>query len=90
MVVGDGLGNYVDDFTSMQSYYLESDFAAGDYDAGVLATFDAFIGWFADFYGVRSGRATSLPYRRLTPAAAIIRRAPAISRPLPGPCWSIC
>lgn len=63
VVVGDGLGNYVDDFTSMQSYYLESDFAAGDYDAGVLATFDAFIGWFADFYGVeiREGYIPAVP-----------------------------
>lgn len=63
VVVGDGLGNYVDDFTSMQSYYLESDFAAGDYDAGVLATFDAFIGWFADFYNVdiREGYIPAVP-----------------------------
>lgn len=63
VVVGDGLDNYVDDFTSMQSYYLESDFAAGDYDAGVLATFDAFIGWFADFYGVdiREGYIPAVP-----------------------------
>ena len=31
VVVGDGLGSHVDDFTAMQSYYLERDFAAGDY-----------------------------------------------------------
>ena len=52
VVVGTGLDRYADDFASMQSYYLESDFAAGDYDAGVEKTFDAFIDWFADFYGV--------------------------------------
>ena len=52
VVVGTGLEAYADDFVSMQSYYLESDFAAGDYDAGVRAAFDAFISWFADFYGV--------------------------------------
>ena len=52
VVVGEGLESYEDDFASMQSYYLEGDFAAGDYDAGVLATFDAFVDWFADFYGV--------------------------------------
>lgn len=63
VVVGDGLGSYVDDFTSMQSYYLESDFAAGNYDDGVLATFDAFIDWFADFYGVdiREGYIPAVP-----------------------------
>ena len=52
VVVGTGLENYADDFVSLQSYYLESDFAAGDYDDGVRAAFDAFIDWFADFYGV--------------------------------------
>ena len=52
VVVGTGLENYADDFVSLQSYYLESDFAAGDYDAGVRAAFDAFIDWFADHYGV--------------------------------------
>ena len=52
VVVGTGLESYADDFVSLQSYYLESDFAAGDYDAGVEAAFDAFIDWFADHYGV--------------------------------------
>ena len=52
VVVGTGLENYADDFVSLQSYYLESDFAAGDYDDGVRAAFDAFIDWFADHYGV--------------------------------------
>ena len=52
VVVGTGLEAYADDFVSLQSYYLESDFAARDYDAGVRAAFDAFIDWFADHYGV--------------------------------------
>ena len=53
----------MEDFTSLQSYYLESDFASGNYDAGVLATFDAFIDWFADFYGVdiREGYIPAVP-----------------------------
>ena len=33
VVVGTGLESHADDFASLQSYYLESDFAAGDYDA---------------------------------------------------------
>ena len=52
VVVGTGLESHADDFVSLQSYHLEEDFAAGDYDAGVEKTFDAFIDWFADFYGV--------------------------------------
>ena len=52
VVVGTGLERYEDDFASLQSYYLEDDFAAGNYDAGVEASFDAFIDWFAGFYGV--------------------------------------
>ncbi len=31
---------------------METDFAAGDYDAGVEKTFDAYIDWFSDFYDV--------------------------------------
>ena len=30
--------------------YLEDDFAAGDYDAGVQDVFDAFLGWFYAYY----------------------------------------
>lgn len=30
--------------------YLEEDFAAKDYDAGVKKVFDAFYGWFEDYY----------------------------------------
>ena len=52
VAVGTGLEEYADDFVSLQSYYLESDFAAGNYDDGVRAAFDAFIDWFADHYGV--------------------------------------
>lgn len=32
--------------------YMEADFAAGDYDAAVLATFDALVDYLADGYGV--------------------------------------
>lgn len=30
--------------------YLEPDFAAGDYDAGVRKVFDALLGWYVDYY----------------------------------------
>lgn len=32
VVVGTGLESHADDFMSLQSYYLENDFAAGEYD----------------------------------------------------------
>ena len=32
--------------------YLEEDFAAGEYDAGVRRVFDAFCGWYESHYGV--------------------------------------
>ena len=38
--------------------YLEPDFAAGDYDAGVYKVFNAFLGWFQEYYdGSGSGSA---------------------------------
>lgn len=37
------LGDYLYD-------YLEADFAIGDYDAGVCSVFDAFLGWFVQYY----------------------------------------
>jgi len=49
---GDGLYSYGDELTDLLYYYMEEDFAAGDYDAGVERTFDAYIDWFEDFYGV--------------------------------------
>ena len=49
---GDGLYQYGQELTSLLYYYMEDDFAAGDYDAGVKKTFDAYIDWFADFYDV--------------------------------------
>ena len=49
---GDGLYSYGDELTNLLYYYMEDDFAAGDYDAGVKRTFDAYIDWFEDFYGV--------------------------------------
>ena len=52
VVVGDGLTDYGSAFSSMQYQYLEDDFAAGNYDAGVKKTVDAFFDWFADYYNV--------------------------------------
>lgn len=52
VVVGDGLTDYGNAFSSMQYQYLEDDFAAGNYDAGVKKTVDAFFDWFADYYSV--------------------------------------
>ena len=49
---GDGLYKYGQELTSLLYHYMEDDFAAGDYDAGVKRTFDAYIDWFADFYNV--------------------------------------
>ncbi len=49
---GDGLYDYGQELTGLLYTYMEADFAAGDYDAGVKRTFDAYIDWFADFYGV--------------------------------------
>ena len=52
VVVGDGLTDYGNTFSSLQYQYLEDDFAAGNYDAGVKKTVDAFFDWFADYYSV--------------------------------------
>lgn len=49
---GDGLYDYGEELNSILYYYMEDDFASGDYDGGVEKTFDAYIGWLADFYGV--------------------------------------
>lgn len=49
---GDGLYDYGEELTNLLYYYMEDDFAAGDYDAGVRKTFDAYIDWFEDFYWV--------------------------------------
>ena len=52
VVVGDGLTDYGNTFSSLQYQYLEDDFAAGNYDAGVKKTVDALFDWFADYYNV--------------------------------------
>ena len=49
---GDGLYQYGQELTSLLYAYMEEDFAAGDYDAAVRKTADAYFDWFADFYGV--------------------------------------
>lgn len=49
---GDGLYDYGQELTSLLYAYMEEDFAAGDYDAAVRKTADAYFDWFGDFYGV--------------------------------------
>ena len=49
---GDGLYEYGEELTNLLYYYMEDDFAVGDYDAGVRRTFDAYIDWFEEFYWV--------------------------------------
>ncbi|WP_295583404.1 YgcG family protein, partial [uncultured Oscillibacter sp.] len=49
---GDGLYDYGETLNSLLYANMEADFAAGNYDAGVEKAFDAFIGWFAEFYDV--------------------------------------
>ena len=49
---GDGLYDYGQELTSLLYAYMEEDFAAGDYDAAVRKTADAYFEWFGDFYGV--------------------------------------
>lgn len=49
---GDGLYQYGQELTSLLYAYMEADFAAGDYDAAVRKTADAYFDWFGDFYGV--------------------------------------
>lgn len=49
---GDGIYDYVNQLDELCRAYLEWDFAAGDYDAGVRKTFDAFIEWFEKHYRV--------------------------------------
>lgn len=52
VVGGDGLASYGNELTSLLVANMETDFAAGDYDAGVEKTFDAYIDWFSNFYDV--------------------------------------
>lgn len=49
---GDGLQDYAHELDSLCYAHMERDFALRDYDAAVMRTFDAFIEWFEDFYGV--------------------------------------
>ena len=41
--------------------YLEPDFAASDYDAGVKKVFDAFLAWFTDYYQLDTQGLTTAP-----------------------------
>ena len=49
---GDGLYKYGNELTSMLYVYMEEDIAAGDYDAAVRKTVNAYMDWFADRYDV--------------------------------------
>ena len=49
---GDGIYDYVDVLDNMCRIYMEEDFAAGRYDAGVRKTFDAYIDWYEGRYDV--------------------------------------
>lgn len=51
-VSGNGLADYDNQLSNIIWMYMEDDFAAGDYDAGVQKTVDAYMDWFAGFYGV--------------------------------------
>jgi len=51
-VGGDGLSIYDAEIGNIIYDYMERDFAAGDYDAGVRKTFDIYIAFFEDLYGV--------------------------------------
>ena len=52
LAVGDGLYHYGDELTDLLYWYMEEDFAAGDYDAGVRRTVSAYMDWFGDYYDV--------------------------------------
>lgn len=52
LAVGDGLLSHEESLYSILDYYLEPDFAAGDYDAGVRGTVEAFMDWLGDYYNV--------------------------------------
>ena len=47
---GDGIYDYVGELDDLLRAYMERDFAAGNYDAAVRSTFDAYIRWFEEFY----------------------------------------
>ena len=51
-VGGDGLQSYGNELLNVLWTTMEDDFAAGHYDAGAEKTVDAYMAWFADFYGV--------------------------------------
>ena len=52
MEPGDGIYGYVNELDNMLRAYMEKDFADGDYDTALRNTFDAYIMWFEDLYGV--------------------------------------
>ena len=52
MAEGDGLQDQDRELLNILYTYMEDDFAAGNYDAGVKRTVDAYMDWFSDYYGV--------------------------------------
>ncbi|EJW96386.1 secreted protein containing DUF477, partial [gut metagenome] len=52
IALGDGLRRYKNSLHSILYANLEEDFAAGDYDAGVRKTVDAYLDWLGDHYHV--------------------------------------
>lgn len=64
------LADYLDD-------YLEDDFAAGDYDAGVRKVFDTFYGWYESYYGsLSAGTADGQRYPQSNPGGSYYEPAP--------------
>ena len=53
MAEGTGLQKYDNELVNILYGSMEKDFAAGNYDAGVKKTVDAYMDWFADFYNVK-------------------------------------
>lgn len=51
--------------------YLEPDFAAGAYDAGVKKVFDAFLAWYADYYQLDAQESTALAPNNTTVAEPV-------------------
>lgn len=52
MVTGDGLAGNDYELNNILWYYMEEDFAAGDYDAAVYKTVEAYMEYLADYYDV--------------------------------------
>jgi uncharacterized protein len=58
--------------------YLEPDFAAGDYDAGVYKVFQAFLGWFQEYYDMSASGVIPQLKIWITPSMFPMSLSPAI------------